>query len=246
MAWIMDGALALWQWSQIYNIQQWKLRSPKVTSYPIHDERITRNGHKQAALVGRGGSLVYGAEARRQSHCENIQYPDSNPLMKFRKRLPNINSKSRPNTLLTPFIAPAMLDPDNVCPIMECPALKVNRAISMIVSVNIVKNIHVASAMKRHSTSEASFCYQSKETTVPPPPSSRMAVHRVSDFTICVRGAFETVHRLWPSSELRCLEPKSPCLPAIVIRNQDSWHLLVGPAYNFWYLEVLCGSNVAT
>lgn len=182
MAWIMDGALALWQWSQIYNIQQWKLRSPKVTSYSIHDERITRNGHKQAALVGRGGSLVYGAEARRQSHCENIQYPDSNPLMKFRKRLPNINSKSRPNTLLTPFIAPAMPDPGNVCPIMEFPALKVNRAISMIVSVNIVKNIHVASAMKRHSTSEASFCYQSKETTVPPPlpPAWPCIVSRIS------------------------------------------------------------------
>lgn len=109
---------------------------------------------------------------------------------------------------------------------MECPALKANRAISMIVWVNSVKNIHVAGAMKSHPTPEVGFCYQSKETTVPPPLPSRMRVRGVSDF----REAFETVHRLWPSSELRCLEPKSFYLAALVIRGQDSWHLLVGPA----------------
>lgn len=150
--------------------------------------------------------------------------------MNFRKRLPNTNTKSRPNILLTPFIAPAEPDPDTVCTIMECPALKANWIISMIVWVNSVKNIHVAGAMKSHPTPEVGFCYQSKEKTVPPPLSFRMRVHGVSDFTICVRGAFETVHRFWSSAELRCLEPKSFCLVALVIRNQDSWHLLVGPA----------------
>lgn len=141
----------------------WLTRIPagegRVDVWVIHDERKTRNRHKQAALVGRGGSLVYGTEARRHSHCENIQYQDS---MKFRKRLPNTNTKSRPNTLLTLFIAPAGPDPDTVCTVMECPALKVNRAISMIVW-------HVAGAMKRHLTPEAGFCYQGKQTTVPHP-----------------------------------------------------------------------------
>lgn len=146
--------------------------------------------------------------------------------MNFRKRLPNTNTKSRPNILLTPFIAPAEPDSDTVCTIMECPALKANRAISMIVWVNSLKNIHVAGAMKSHPTPEVGFCYQSKETTVPPSLPSRMRVRGVSDF----REAFETVHRLWPSSELRCLEPKSFYLAALVIRGQDSWHLLVGPA----------------
>lgn len=129
MAWIMDGALALWR---IYIIQQWKLRSPKVDSYSIKDERITRNRHKQAAPVEPWGSLVYGAETRRHSQCEKNTVTDSNPLMNFWKRLLNTNIKSRPNNLLTPFIAPAGPDPDTVCTIMECSALKVNRAISPI------------------------------------------------------------------------------------------------------------------
>lgn len=67
--------------------------------------------------------------------------------------------------------------------VMECQALKVNRAISMIVWVNSVKNMNVAGAMKRHLTPEAGFCYQSKQTTVPPPLSSRMTVRGVSDLT---------------------------------------------------------------
>lgn len=57
---------------------------------------------------------------------------DSNPLMNFWKLLPNTNIKSRPNNLLTPFIAPPGSDPNTVCTIMECSALKVNRAISPI------------------------------------------------------------------------------------------------------------------
>lgn len=157
--------------------------------------------------------------------------------MNFRKRLPKTNTKSRPNTLLTPFIAPAGPDPDTVCTIMECPALKVNRAISMIVWVNSCKNIHVAGAMKSHATPEAGFCYQSKETTVPPPLSSRMRVRGVSDFTICVRGAFETVHRLWSSSELRWLGTQK----LVFGGSYYSQLRLLAPtcwiSHNFWYLN---------
>lgn len=96
--------------------------------------------------------------------------------MNFWKHLPNTNIKSRPNTLLTPFIAPAGPDPDTVCTIMECSALKVNRAIRMIVWVNSVKNMLVAGAIKSHLTTKANSCYQSKEATVPPPLSSRRTV----------------------------------------------------------------------
>lgn len=102
--------------------------------------------------------------------------------MNFRKRPPNTNSTSGPNILLALYFALTGPDPDSVWKIIECPPFKANRTISKIGWVNSVKNFHVAGAMKIQPTAEVGFCYQSKETTVPPsfPPACACVVAQIS------------------------------------------------------------------